>query len=113
MIEEKYINRDWDCPEDDCGKSGMTEREFTNHGIEEHPEKSPFTDLFPEYYVCRCGSPSGDAVDVYSLLVQENGPYYMAWGERDYVDEMHPYELLRHDWERVDREETPFPRFEK
>lgn len=103
MIPEQKI-RDWECPE--CGESGMTAREFRNHGVNVHPEKEPMTDLYPKYYVCRATE-----TPVYMLAVAENGPYYMAWDNRDFVDEMHEWDLLRHDWEFIVPEKTPFTEF--
>lgn len=106
MISD-HVHEGWECPE--CDKTGMTSKEFRSHGVREHAEENPFADFFPEYNVCRCG---GEGVNLYMKAETEDGPYYMAWEDRDHVEEMHPWELKRHDWEWIERENTPFPQFE-
>ena len=109
MSLEEHVKKTWECI--GCDKDGMTLREFGSHTINEHPDVGPITKLFPEYYVCTCCGEG--AADIYMKAETEDGPYYLAWGGRDYIDEMHPYALLRHDWERIEREDTPFPKFEE
>lgn len=110
MTIEDHINRDWKCP--DCGKDRMTSKEFRVHGIEEHPDDNPFDNLFPSYYVCRVDDESSERVDVYMKAKTEDGPYYMVRENEDVVEEMHKWELFRHEWEWVAREDTPFTKFE-
>ena len=102
----EHVKESWECI--GCDEDGMTAREFRSHTINEHSDIGTISDIFPEYHVCTCGV----ATDVYMKASSEDGPYYIAWEGRDYIDEMHPYELLRHDWERIEREDTPFPEFE-
>lgn len=91
-----------ECP--DCGEQ-VTSEELVEHGWEH--DEWPFSDLFPEYYICDCGP-----VPCYLKVERDIGPYYIAWDDRDYVDKVDPYELMRHDWEQVTPDETPFPNFE-
>lgn len=111
MIDEQHVNDAWECPS--CDEDGMTEQEFTRHKVQKHPEEDPFEGFYPDYNVC--GDPDGgdDYVNVYMLAVTECGPFYMAWDDRDYVEVMPPLELMRHDWQPIERENTPFPKFEK
>ncbi len=110
MVLDEHINRSWKCPE--CDEDGMTELEWQKHTRAEHPEEDPFSDFFPEYFVC------GDSVDAenyraaYLKVENETGPYYMAFDDQDSVEIVDGYELHRHDWQWVEREDTPFPRFE-
>lgn len=105
MVLDKNIRTSWSCP---CGKEGMTQKEFRKHEWKCDVMHSPVKTFFPEYYICRCG----DGADVYMKAEREFGPFYMAWDCRDYVDIMPAWELKRHEWEWIEREETPFPRFE-
>lgn len=105
---EDHVSTEWDCPV--CIKSGMNNAEWREHVTLEHPEEDPFSDFFPEYHVCRCGGQGGD---IFLKAETEVGPYYMAYENRDYVDRMPAWELIRHDWEWIEREETPFPKLEE
>lgn len=108
MALEDYVNESWECPE--CDEDGMNEKEWSEHGTREHPEEDPFSDMYPEYAVCR--SEGEGAVHVYMKAETEIGPFYMAWDDRDHVERMPVWELYRHDWEPVLPEDTPFPKFE-
>lgn len=91
------------CPE--CGE------EVTSKGKVEHAwehDEWPFDDQFPRYYICRASE-----THCYLKVERDIGPYYMAWSDSSYVDSVDPFELMRHDWEYVDRDNTPFPRFEE
>lgn len=106
MVLDEYIYESWQC--DFCGKEGMNKAEFRKHQWVCDEEDCPVENLFPEYNVCR----SGDGADVYMKAETEDGPFYMAWDFRDWVDIMPVWGLKHHDWEPIEREETPFPQFE-
>lgn len=98
----------YDCPE--CGES-VTSKEMIEHGYRH--DEWPFADKFPEHYICEHNTDNEQScVNVYLRIVSETGPFYIVRGEDpNFVDEVDAYELLRHDWEFVKYEQTPFTKF--
>lgn len=109
-MKEEFV-RKVDCPE--CDKTDMYSHEFVEHGATEHPNDYPFSGMFPEYVICTDGTAHDDVTAVYMRIDGDNGPFWIAWDDRDYVDKTYPRELMLHDWKPVLRENTPFPRFEE
>ena len=108
MIADQHINR-VDCPE--CDEEQLTQRERISHTINKHEDKYPFSSQYPCYY--KCTAHGDNLQDVYLLVETEIGPFYEAYESEDGVDEITPFELIRHEWEVCVREDTPFPEYEK
>lgn len=107
MIDEEHLNTSWEC--EYCGYDNLTQKELRTHTVLQHPHSDPVESLFPQYAVCHCD----EGASVYLLAESQLGPFYTTTESKSYVEEMPVYELRKHDWESVERDETPFSEYEK